>query len=90
LPLKWGISSVYDRTKSSRDLLSELRKRIPHVWAESNPPGPANHHAPIVVQLTSQAMPMQQEFWFHVTHHGIHLSYLSKSQVLMTIVLSRI
>jgi hypothetical protein len=38
--------------------ISELRKRIPHVWAKSNPPGQANHHAPIVVQLTSQAMPI--------------------------------
>jgi hypothetical protein len=33
--------------------LSELRERMPHVWAESNPPGLTNHHAPIVVQLIS-------------------------------------
>jgi hypothetical protein len=39
--------------------LSELKKRISHVWAESNPPGLANHHAPIVVQLMLQTMPIQ-------------------------------
>jgi hypothetical protein len=39
--------------------LSELRKRISHVWAESKPLGLAYHHVPIVVQLTSQAMPIQ-------------------------------
>jgi hypothetical protein len=39
--------------------MSELRKMIPHVWAKSNPLGLAHHHAPIVVQLISQAMPIQ-------------------------------
>jgi hypothetical protein len=48
-----------EQNPSATPYLSELRERIPHVWAESNPPGPANHHAPIVVQLTSQAMPIQ-------------------------------
>jgi predicted aspartyl protease len=57
---KWGISSIYDRSKPPEiSYLSEFRKRIPHVWAESNPPRVANNHSPIVVQLTSQAMPIQ-------------------------------
>jgi hypothetical protein len=39
--------------------LSELRKRIAHVWAESNPPGLTHHHVPKVVQFILQAMPIQ-------------------------------
>jgi hypothetical protein len=50
---------VTEQNPPETPYLSELRKKIPHVWAESNSSGPANHHAPIVVQLTSQAMSIQ-------------------------------
>jgi hypothetical protein len=45
--------SVTEQNPPETLYLSELRTRILHAWAESNPPGLANHHAPIVVQLTS-------------------------------------
>jgi hypothetical protein len=35
--------SVTEQNPPETPYLSELRKRIPHVWAESNPPGQANH-----------------------------------------------
>jgi predicted aspartyl protease len=50
--------SITEQNPLETPYLSELRERIPHVWAESNPLGLANHHAPVVVQLTSQAMPI--------------------------------
>jgi hypothetical protein len=102
-----------ERNPPETPYLSELRKKISHVWAESNPPGLANHHDPIVVQLTSQAMPIPVKqhpinverergiavhtkrlrevgILFSFTHHGTHLSCLSESQALMTIILSKI
>lgn len=39
-------------------LPQELQQKIPGVWAESNPPGLAAHRAPIVVQLSSTAIPV--------------------------------
>lgn len=43
----------------STSLLQELQQKIPGVWAESNPPGLATHRPPIVVQLTSTAVPIR-------------------------------
>lgn len=40
-------------------LLEALRREIPQVWAEDNPPGLASHRPPIVVQLTSSTTPFR-------------------------------
>jgi hypothetical protein len=67
--------------------LSELREKIPHVWAESNPLGLANHHALVVVQLTSQAMPIQvKQYPINMEAKrgiAIHIKRLKKAGILV-------
>ncbi|XP_014401619.1 PREDICTED: uncharacterized protein LOC102245440 [Myotis brandtii] len=61
LPLQeeYRLHEEIPKVPPENHFLQELRKAIPGVWAEENPPGLAKHRPPIIVQLTSSATPVR-------------------------------
>ncbi|KAL0622757.1 Gag-Pol polyprotein [Plecturocebus cupreus] len=51
--------SLETNQASMSDLLCQFQESVPRVWAETNPPGLAEHHTPVVVQLLAMAALVQ-------------------------------
>ncbi|XP_021096087.1 uncharacterized protein LOC106010649 isoform X2 [Heterocephalus glaber] len=57
VPLEDEFKLLKEGTEPPKQKWDYLQKKFPRVWAETNPPGLAKHHAPVVVQLLASATP---------------------------------
>ncbi|KAL0588539.1 hypothetical protein AAY473_039551 [Plecturocebus cupreus] len=85
--LQEALSSEADQPPTS-DLLCQFQENVPGVWSETNSPGLASHHTPVMVQLLATATPVQvrQYPMSQEARRGIapHITRLLKREILTT------